>query len=118
MFSRNKSKVVRNRIALIAAMLCAATPRRGSLLYNTRTVCAAFAAAICAATGALYAEVPQVQGTDFFFQGAAQNTYRLSQITSGWQYKNVKSGYTYDDGTYPGIANNVYLRGEPRGRVA
>ena len=48
----------------------AATPRRGSLLYNTRTVCAALAAAICAATGALYVDVPQVQGSDFFFRGA------------------------------------------------
>ena len=62
MFSRNKSKVVRNRIALIAAMLCAATPRRGSLLYNTRTVCAAFAAAICAATGQALVAIKGVDG--------------------------------------------------------
>ena len=89
----------------------AATPRRGSLLYNTKTVCAALAAVVCAATGTLYADVPQVQGTDFFFKGAEQSTYRLSQITSGWQFKNAASGSTYDDGVCPGIANNVYLRG-------
>lgn len=66
---------------------------------------------ICAMTRALYADVPQVQGTDFFFKGSEQSTYRLSQVTSGWQYKNASSGSTYADGTYPGSGNNVYLRG-------
>ena len=102
----SRSEVARG----LRASVCAAMPRRGSLLYNTRTVCAALAAAI-GAVGALYADVPQVNGTDFFFKGAVTSTYRLLQLTSGWQYKNVASGSTYASGTYPGSGNNVYLRG-------
>lgn len=66
---------------------------------------------ICAMTHSLYADVPHVQGTDFFFKGEEQNAYRLSQVTSGWQYANAKTGSTYANGTYPGSGNNVYLRG-------
>ena len=82
-----------------------------TILKSTCGKLAALAAAICVATGALYADLPQVNGTDFYFKGAAQNTYRLSQITSGWQYKNAASGSTYASGTYPGSGKNVYLRG-------
>jgi len=67
----------------------------------------------CLGVGVARGSISQVQGTDFYFQGAnAQTTYRVSELKSGWGYNNNLAQYPAEDGVYPypGEGNNVYLR--------
>ena len=67
----------------------------------------------CLGVGVARGDISQVQGTDFYFQGAnAQTTYRVSELKSGWGYNNNLAQYQAVDGVYPypGEGNNVYLR--------
>lgn len=64
----------------------------------------------CLGVGVARGAIGESNGTDFYFQGSnAQETYRVSQLTSKWAYNNSYNAF-YDAGVCPGEGNNVYLR--------
>ena len=73
----------------------------------TAALCLAVA---CLGVGVARGAIGESKGTDFYFEGSnAQETYRVSQLTSKWAYNNSYNAF-YDAGVCPGEGNNVYLR--------